>query len=1043
MSIEELTAEDLDHLQRAGFEPPRLGSGVGLTAAPPALRTLLRVNGVGRLRKDGAPPWTDSREAAAPVTRDLLVSLYQCRVPLAFELGGDSGRACIRLGTWLPDGGAPAAVRRNSGLLHTALRSLYPAVDTTEEEVSAAEPWPLGGLVLGIPTAKPPDETDGVRQVDRLLRAMGPTRWAAFVLAQPVGEGLIRSLKLQVINEMRAAQTAAKLGGVPSPLAEHYVELLTAQLKSLGDAQGTGAWRTAVYLLGDTDSYAHVASMWRGLYSGDRSVPEPVRVWDREDVPGLARAWALPDPDGPSSDAGRKHHPFPHQSLLSSVQLAAYVDLPVGETNGYAVTAVPDFDSVPPPVNADSVFLGSVVERQQVTPAPYTVRAPQLTRHALVTGVTGSGKTNTIFQLLRRTASSGVPFLVLEPAKTEYRVLLRDPALGGPLQIFTLGTETVAPLRMNPFEVPEGIPIATHLDLLRSVFNVSFGMWTPLPQVLEAGLHGIYADRGWDITTGTNRRLDDASDRSLAFPTLSDLVRKVEELVPRLGYDERVTSDLRAALRTRLNSLRTGGKGRMLDVGRSQPMGTLLDRPTVIELEGMGDDDDKSFMMGLLLIRLAEHRRIEGDTEALRHLLVVEEAHRLLAAPGGGSRRGDETEADVRGKAIETFTHMLSEIRAYGQGVVVVDQIATRLAPDVLKNTNLKLVHRVVAGDDRELLAASMAMTERQSLALATLPVGRAAAFIDGEDAPLLVQVPPSKGGSGTWPFHDEVREHMATHGPYAEQPELLLTSPACDLRCLAAPQACAVARGLVTEPAVKRAFGRAVLSAVLNPGGLGRTWPDVAVTVKPRLPRGLDRGELPGRLVRHAAWHLADVRGARAGWTYAEVAEVASLTDALVSAHVEGRETREETARLRLVLLAIQGGDCGPYAACARIWEGRPTPCLCALPTADLVAEGGFAELWRQARSSDRASPEGGRAAVWDVCQDAAHQVVELPEDGAPDSLVGQLRGTADRIALCFAQQMLATETWAHPATARRVLADLLALAGLTPALPEESKVR
>lgn len=197
------------------------------------------------------------------------------------------------------------------------------------------------------------------------------------------------------------------------------------------------------------------------------------------------------------------------------------------------------------------------------------IRRDNLARHAFVAGVTGAGKTNTVFSLLKQATAAGVQFLVIEPAKAEYRLLLSDPALAGRLQIFTLGNERISPLRMNPFEVRPGVSVGVHLDLLRSVFAASFGMWTPLPQVLEHCLHRIYEDRGWDIIANTNHRLDCDCDPASAFPTLSDLVTKVDEVIRELGYEERVTSDMRAALLTRLNSLRTGGKGRMLDVQRS------------------------------------------------------------------------------------------------------------------------------------------------------------------------------------------------------------------------------------------------------------------------------------------------------------------------------------------------------------------------------------------------------------------------------------------------------------------------------------------
>ncbi|MDH6132316.1 hypothetical protein P3T37_001701 [Kitasatospora sp. MAA4] len=1031
MAVEDLMAEALDYLQRVGFEPPLVRVGAAVTQSPPDLRTLVRVAGIGCL--DKAPSRSDA-ERADPLMQDLLVGLYHYKVPLAFRVGGGPGRVSVSIGTWLPVGSPPQSVQGNGRLLETALRSLYPAVDLQAEEPATGF-WPVGGLVTGIPTLKSPDETDGARQLDRLFRALSRSPWAALVLAQPVDESPVHALRLSLINEMRAVQSAAKAGSSSAPLAEHYTALLTRQLDHFTDAQGIGAWRTSVYLLGDAEGYPEAASLWRAVFSGAHSVPEPVRVWDREEVPELAAAWAMADPLAEATaPPGLYRQPFQHQTLLTSRQLAAYVHFPAEETNGFAVTVVPDFDAVPPPADSRTAVLGTIVEHQRVTGVEYGIDPDKLTRHAFVTGVTGSGKTNTVFHLLREISGRGIPFLVLEPAKTEYRSLLRDQALGAQLQVFTLGDETTSPFRLNPFEVPPGIPVAVHLDLLRSVFHASFGMWTPLPQVLEISLHEVYADCGWDVTSNTNRRLngsDGAEDRSVAFPTLGDLLRKVEEVVPRLGYEEKVTGDLRAALSTRLNSLRAGGKGRMLDVQRSLPIDLLLAGPSVLELENLGDDDDKAFLMGLLIIRLAEFRRTQGESDGLRHLLVVEEAHRLLtnaARPSGG----EGAEADVRGKAVETFTGLLSEIRAYGQGVLIVDQVPTKLASDVLKNTNLKVAHRLVSGEDRGVLGDAMVMTSRQDTALATLPTGRAAVFTEGEDAPLLLQVPPSKAPAGRTPSDSEVREHMLRSGlgTSADLAQLLLPSRGCDRRCLEVPAACERARALVLEPTVARSFARLVLSAVQSPGGLERTWPDLAATVDPLRPPWLDRTALLDRVARHAVQQFADSRGARAGWSYQQTAEVAELLDRVLTAQFQGHPTGEEVARLRSRLLVLRGERYGPFQGCARIWQERPNPCLCADPVAELVAAGGFAGVWAQARESDRAPDVDGRPAVWDVCRDAAYHLVEYPAQDQDPELATRLRDIADCTALCFAQQMFAAEDWSHPATGRRALTDLLTMA-------------
>jgi hypothetical protein len=1021
---EEFTTAAVDYLQRTGPGPPPVDHRTPSTRSPAELRRLLRIRGVGRFEKNPPP---QPREPVLVITEDLLIGLYNYKIPVALEVACGDLSLTISIGTWLPEGGSPTAIDENTGILAAALSSLYPAVDLTEATPAAGN-WSHAGFALGIPSAKQPEAFDGRMAMDRLLRAQGGGHWHVLILAQPVDEAVTRDLRLQILNEVRAVTGAAAGTGL-RPAGEHYVGLLQVLLGNLTLAQGAGAWRTAVYLAGDPSAYYRLASLWRGIFSGPSSSPEPVRVFDLPAVAALTSAWALPDTVQAPDPPGHYGHPFVHQTLLTSTQLAAYVHLPEFETAGFAVRLVPDFDAVPPaPSGGRVIEVGTVLERGRPTGTDFALNLDRLTRHAFVTGVTGSGKTNTVFHLLRRASSLGVPFLVIEPAKTEYRVLLRDQELADHLQVFTLGDEATSPFRLNPFEVPEGLSVATHLDLLRSVFHVSFGMWTPLPQVLEICLHRIYADRGWDLTTNQNRRLGEGSDRSAAFPSLSDLVAKVDEVTEELGYEDTITADLRAALRTRLNSLLTGGKGRMLGARESLPIELLLDRPTILELEGMGDDDDKAFAMGLVMIRLAEQRRLQGDLEALRHLLVIEEAHRLLANSGS---LGGEGEADVRGKAVETFTNLLSEIRAYGQGVIVVDQIPANLSPDVVKNTNLKLAHRIVAGDDRATLAAAMAMSPRQETSLATLAVGQAAVFTDGEDAPLLLLVPRAKGGSKTWPSDAEVGEAMGRREELRSLGRLYRASPDCDDSCLQSPAACDLARRLTGDEEVIRTFSRTVLSAIQTPGGAGRTWPDLVAIVESRRPSWIEAEPLLEGVVTHASARLASHRGAQAGWTYGDTEQLGLAMRRLGRAQVSGDDSLREERVLRELFIRLQGPGYGPFLACHRIWDGRDGPCLCRYPVADLIGGEAYDDLWLEAEGADRASEEGGREATWTVCQDAAFQLVEFPLEGQGSELIERLADMARCTALCFAQQLMAAQPWSHPRTQKRALDGLIDEAG------------
>jgi hypothetical protein len=143
--------------------------------------------------------------------------------------------------------------------------------------------------------------------------------------------------------------------------------------------------------------------------------------------------------------------------------------------------------------------------------------------------------------------------------------------------------------------------------------------------------------------------------------------------------------------------------------------------------------------MGAVLIRLAEQLRLTARSASrmkpgLAHVTVIEEAHRLLRRPEPGA-------AGAAGHAVELFAGLLAEIRAYGEGLVIAEQIPARLLPDAIKNTAVKVTHRLPAADDREAVGATMNATPQQSRYLVTLPPGQAAVFTDGMDFPVLVKI--------------------------------------------------------------------------------------------------------------------------------------------------------------------------------------------------------------------------------------------------------------------------------------------------------------
>lgn len=113
----------------------------------------------------------------------------------------------------------------------------------------------------------------------------------------------------------------------------------------------------------------------------------------------------------------------------------------------------------------------------------------------------------------------------------------------------------------------------------------------------------------------------------------------------------------------------------------------------------------------------AEIGKIDFNDNSCKHLTIIEEAHRVMMKC--------ENPEMPQYKSAMMFSNMLSEIRAYGEGMLLVDQVPTRLIPDAIKNTNTKITHRLVAEDDCKAIAESMGVSKEQQLIVPKLMVGQ------------------------------------------------------------------------------------------------------------------------------------------------------------------------------------------------------------------------------------------------------------------------------------------------------------------------------
>jgi uncharacterized protein len=456
------------------------------------------------------------------------------------------------------------------------------------------------------------------------------------------------------------------------------------------------------------------------------------------------------------------HVPF----AVTAGVLTTLAGLPRREVPGLRVLDTGYFDVTSETGNAGSgvIELGAILDGQDRPVGGFRVPLSTLNRHAFVTGATGSGKSQTVRHMLEQLTRAGLPWLAIEPVKSEYAAMagrIAGPGQAGQVTVINPSDPGAVPLSVNPLAPEPGYPVQAHIDMVRALFMAAFDAEEPFPQIMSQALQRVYEASGWDVVTGGGTP---GALTPPAIPTLAQLQRAALAVIEDVGYGSELQADVRGFVDVRLRSLRIGSAGRFFEGGHPADVGELLRRNVVLVIEDVANDEDKAFLMGTLIIRIVEHLRVRARRDrldGLRHVIVIEEAHRLL-------RAGREGRAS--GHAVELFASMLAEIRAYGEGIVVAEQIPAKLVPDVVKNTALKVVHRLPARDDRDVVGAAMNLDDAQSRQVVSLEPGVAAVFADGMDRPLRIRVP--FGG----------RREEALAGP--PPPVLGRRSAACGPRC-------------------------------------------------------------------------------------------------------------------------------------------------------------------------------------------------------------------------------------------------------------------
>ncbi|MEH7009217.1 DUF87 domain-containing protein [Neobacillus niacini] len=503
------------------------------------------------------------------------------------------------------------------------------------------------------------------------------------------------------------------------------IDKIEATINRITESQSTGLWKCATYVLSSNSKTSkNVANFLRSITQGDESYIEPavIQEWSFESRNGLTAFNEI--------QKYLKHFTHPvfgnvndgmlvtATSNVSTSELSNAIAFPRYSVQGIPVIKCARFGREPHSlvdIKKDLSF-GCTYHMHQVEKLNRIyLNKNELTKHTFITGSTGSGKSNTIYKMLSELNNQGIKFLVVEPAKGEYKNVI-----GHREDVSVYGTNPLKTpmLRINPFKFPTDIHVLEHLDRLVEIFNVCWPMYAAMPAILKDSIERAYITAGWDLQKSLNKY----DDR--LFPTFTDVLEQIRIVLNESDYSSDNKGDYIGALATRIKSLTNGING-MIFTNNDLSDEELFDNNVIVDISRIGSSETKSLIMGLLVIKLQEYRMTANkQNNDLSHITVLEEAHNIL------KRTSTEQTADgvnLLGKAVEMLANAIAEMRTYGEGFVIADQSPGLLDMSVIRNTNTKIILRLPDFSDRELVGKASGLNDDQIIELSKLQQGVAA----------------------------------------------------------------------------------------------------------------------------------------------------------------------------------------------------------------------------------------------------------------------------------------------------------------------------
>ena len=330
--------------------------------------------------------------------------------------------------------------------------------------------------------------------------------------------------------------------------------------------------------------------------------------------------------------------------------------------------------------------------------------------------ITGEGKTNLAYLLALQLLKSKTPFIVID-WKRSWRNLLslqdRFPELNQ-VQVFTIGRD-ILPFLWNPFRPPPEADKELWISTIAEALEKSH---------LSGPGVAYYFNR---IYIWLLKELDSNFYPNF-FDGLNEL-QKIKAFDRELGWKQ-------TALRI-FQSFTIGSASKVFNARNPIRLEDLLDKPIILELDLELPKPLRIFFSEIILRWIHLYRLSQGETEKLRHVLFLEEAHNLFAETG------------YYKKDTNSLENVYREIRAFGQGIISITQHPSMLPVYLLGNCHTQVYLGLQHADDIRTARKSLFLKYDEESYLNMLNIGECIVKIKNRVEPCLVKTPlvPVKKG--------------------------------------------------------------------------------------------------------------------------------------------------------------------------------------------------------------------------------------------------------------------------------------------------------